>query len=476
MTDPANRETVREFITTIAAQAKVALAGVENPGFLQISRVHPTTDKLVVVGRYQFDDVEVMVKDAVATAEAGHNVYIEGRTVSERVRGNDRGKLEDTEWVFALVVDNDADKEKAWKPNGAVPSLTVETSPGNEQNWLFCERAIRVNVASKLGDRLRAATRTDQDTGNPTQPYRIAGTPNFPNKKKLARGRSPIPAPTSILEFDPERLWSLRDFAKAFPRLKRTTTGNGAGGPTGAQPNESAIPADTMGVIRDGPSAGNQDRSQTFWNVMIALKSLGFTVDGIVGLLECYPDGIAKKYEGRLRQQVEHCYDKIRVQPRPAPEPQPPGAALSAAQWLDRELEEPDVLLGHWFTATTRVFLFGPTGIGKTMFVTGAAVAFGGGSDSFLHWKVRRPAKILLIDGEMSRRLMKERLCDEVARVGGDIPDGKDAVSRAWLATTNQLWGEICPILASSRVLSPQRRASLLCFQQVRAWRKVARQ
>jgi hypothetical protein len=40
-----------------------------------------------------------------------------------------------------------------------------------------------------LGDALRAATGADTDTGVVTQPYRLAGTTNYPDVKKLARGR-----------------------------------------------------------------------------------------------------------------------------------------------------------------------------------------------------------------------------------------------------------------------------------------------
>src|SRR5262249_38386610 len=60
-------------------------------------------------------------------------------------------------------------------------------------------------------------------------------------------------------------------------------------------------------------------------------------------------------------------------------------------------------------------FMFAPTGIGKTMLAMGIGVACASGLD-FLHWKTTRQAKVLLIDGEMSRRLLKERLRDECRR------------------------------------------------------------
>jgi hypothetical protein len=75
--------------------------------------------------------------------------------------------------------------------------------------------------------------------------------------------------------------------------------------------DEDNIPADTMYVICAGVE-DNKLRSSAFWNVMIVLKRRGFTVDGIIALLEKYPDGIAKKYYGRLRDEVGHVYGKIK--------------------------------------------------------------------------------------------------------------------------------------------------------------------
>src|SRR5262249_17874936 len=155
--------------------------------------------------------------------KSGHNVYIEGRTVRRDLGAKARGTLEDTIAVFALVVDSDNDKGKAWLPTAPV-SLTVETSPGNKHFWLFLGTALEPALAQKLGARLRAATNADDDTGNVCQPYRIAGTVNYPGKKKLERGR--IITETRTLSFDPETLWTPEQFEQKFPATTRTSTNN----------------------------------------------------------------------------------------------------------------------------------------------------------------------------------------------------------------------------------------------------------
>jgi predicted transcriptional regulator len=291
--------TVREFLQIINDQAKAATAGLERPGLLQMSRLHPASETLVP-SRYVIGDVERMVRDAITDSEAGHNVYIEGRTVREDLRGNGRGKLEDTRAVFALTIDSDADKGMGWSPTMPV-SMTVATSPGNFQYWLFLRQAISAETGKALGERIRAATKTDHDTGNPTQPYRVAGTVNYPSAQKIARGR--VTVPTQLIEFDSEQMPELE---QAFPLPEASAAPQGDG-----QGDLADVPADTLAVIRDGPHQGD-DRSHVFWNVIVALKRSGWSIEGIASLLEQYPDGIARKYRGRLRQEVERVYRKIR--------------------------------------------------------------------------------------------------------------------------------------------------------------------
>src|SRR5262245_859589 len=96
----ADPRAVREFIQAIATQAKAALGAGALPGLLQLTRLHPTSENLVP-SRFMLNDVEGMIKVAVADCEAGHNVYIEGRVVPATLHGNKRGTLTDTVAVFA---------------------------------------------------------------------------------------------------------------------------------------------------------------------------------------------------------------------------------------------------------------------------------------------------------------------------------------------------------------------------------------
>ena len=111
MTITVDEDAVREFITIISAHACELAKTIASPGVLQLTRLNCRDEKLVPT-RFLLDDVEGMVKTAVNDANAGFNVYVEPRTLRADLRGSSRGTLDDTVFVFAVVVDADHDKGK----------------------------------------------------------------------------------------------------------------------------------------------------------------------------------------------------------------------------------------------------------------------------------------------------------------------------------------------------------------------------
>jgi AAA domain len=120
-------------------------------------------------------------------------------------------------------------------------------------------------------------------------------------------------------------------------------------------------------------------------------------------------------------------FARKRAKKQAAPQPTLDNAFLALVDWLGRDLPPADPLLGHWLTTTSRVLLTAPTGLGKSMLAIPLGMHVAAGMQ-FLRWDGRRACNDLYVDGEMSNRLLKERLADEQQRLGV-IPAGFHALS-----------------------------------------------
>lgn len=182
-----NRDVIHAFLADVHAAAAQACEGLNDPGLLQLIRIHPASEKTVTVsGRFKIGQIDEMAALAIADAEGGHNSYVEARTV--RSDAASRGTGEETVAIFGLVLDRDADKGMAGE-QFVEPSMRVETSPGNAHDWFFFDKALTYEAARTLGAAIRKKVGADNDSAVPTQPYRVAGTPNFPYVSKRERGR-----------------------------------------------------------------------------------------------------------------------------------------------------------------------------------------------------------------------------------------------------------------------------------------------
>ena len=96
-----------------------------------------------------------------------------------------------------------------------------------------------------------------------------------------------------------------------------------------------------------------------------------------------------------------------------------PGLAdlLSIDAWTTRPMPAPDRLLGELVTTTTRTFLVGRTGLGKTLLGLSMGLGMATG-EGFLHWRSKRAARVLYIDGEMPGELIRQRAIDALRRAG----------------------------------------------------------
>jgi AAA domain len=141
---------------------------------------------------------------------------------------------------------------------------------------------------------------------------------------------------------------------------------NGAGGVT--PPDEIDIPADTLRVIREGD---DDKRSNVFWNCVLVLHRLDFTVDDAVALFEKYPTGIAKKYRGRLRAQVEGVYARLNA-PWPSGDGGPPNQPRLALRFGRDALapQSTGAIVKGILHAGSLTLIYGPPKSGKSFVTT----------------------------------------------------------------------------------------------------------
>jgi hypothetical protein len=313
MTIAVDKDEVRRHIEIISAHVVKLAAGLASPGVLQLLQLN-CVDKDPVPARFQIDDVQGMVKFATAAAEAGANVYIEPRTVRADLKGRKRGGLADTVFVFTTVVDADHDKGKG----GTVilrPSLSIASSLKNLHHWYLHDRPTTAGQSKTIGDAVRAATGTDGDTGVVTQPFRIAGTPNYPSKEKIARGRTDV-EPTWLVE-QSDRLWDPDELLEAHktPSAASQAPQAPCGAPTG--PDEATLPDELLKAIRDGGvskgngAGGDKSRSGLFHHVVAELEKRQWTVEAIHALLARYPQGVAAKFQSRLLEEIKRSFGKV---------------------------------------------------------------------------------------------------------------------------------------------------------------------
>jgi hypothetical protein len=138
------------------------------------------------------------------------------------------------------------------------------------------------------------------------------------------------------------------------------------------------------------------------------------------------------------------------------PPPDRPGLLLSA--WLNKPIPLRDFLLGGVLCTTSRWFIFGETGIGKTLVAMQMAGAIAAGA-SFLKWVGQRRGRVMYLDGEMPMGTFKERMQLVADRYGSEIElygYNRDALGDEACRRSTRIWAR----LGSSARLKPSSRTS----------------
>ncbi|MFS8051603.1 DUF3987 domain-containing protein [Rhizobium sp. BR 317] len=153
-----------------------------------------------IISHHAVGDVDGTVDAVMAHAFTPNaNVYICPSIMRPTLERGKKGGEGDVVAVLALVADLDDDTGRS----GTMPidpAYVIESSPGNFQCFLLLDRPMPPGEAKPLAMALKRAANADHCTADMSHVWRVPGCLNWPNAKKLARGRSPDPVTVSVAE------------------------------------------------------------------------------------------------------------------------------------------------------------------------------------------------------------------------------------------------------------------------------------
>jgi Family of unknown function (DUF5906)/RepB DNA-primase from phage plasmid len=273
---------------------------------------------------FDIGDIDGMVEQIELLSREQHrNVYVPLAVFFPNLPLGKKGSEQQMVASLGLVGDFDDDDAGNYAGRMPVPAnYVIETSSDRFQVFLLFDESAEPGHAKQLARSLKDFSGCDHGTADISHVWRIPGTLNWPNKKKVDQGRRTTPQLVNIVQPWNGSLTALKTLEDAL-----TAAEQGKGGPdgennddtsnggerktngSGGEHREGTIPTELMKLIRDGVERGH--RSDKFFRAVAWLKQLGWTIDGTTALFEKYPKGIAAKYTGRIRVEVERVYKRV---------------------------------------------------------------------------------------------------------------------------------------------------------------------
>jgi hypothetical protein len=173
--------------------------------------IHPTTGTCVGIGvsRLTLDEVPPWIE-----RHKEWNLYWSPNSLASRLDKKPlKTELAHMRYVHADLDDPSDGALASIRGHRLAPTMIVRSGGGFNGYWALREpQAINGNLESleAANKRMIADLNADKGTWNVDRILRLPGTTNWPTKKKLERGRVPVPA--ELVEYHPERLYDLRDF------------------------------------------------------------------------------------------------------------------------------------------------------------------------------------------------------------------------------------------------------------------------
>ena len=211
-----------------------AAQGIENAKFVVMCSAPAThgDDKKPVIYHFRIGaDLDLMASEAAVRGQH-QNIYFDPGLRRSDLKKGQRGKLTDIVAQLSLVLEQDASDNPPkllTLPPGIVPSFIVETScdpsrdpPQNMHVHFLYDRLVGPQEAQELAELAYRKCGGDVGGKDIAHCWRLPGTRNHPNQKKLAGGRSPEPQPVRIIggSGKPISVAALRATLEAMPDVQ----------------------------------------------------------------------------------------------------------------------------------------------------------------------------------------------------------------------------------------------------------------
>jgi hypothetical protein len=126
----------------------------------------------------------------VLSSDKNRNIYISLAAMRPDLPQGKKGSIRDIRYVLGFVADFDDNLAAQYlKRLPMLPDLVLETSAGRFQAFFLFKNPVTPEDATSVASLLKDHANCDHGTKDISHVWRIAGTLNWPNKKKVAEGR-----------------------------------------------------------------------------------------------------------------------------------------------------------------------------------------------------------------------------------------------------------------------------------------------
>jgi putative DNA primase/helicase len=265
------------------------------------------------VEHYKIGDVAGMVAAIRRLVRERHrNVYVSLAVMRGDLPDSAKGTEADIIGVLGLVADFDDDDAADYARRLPVTApYVLETSAGRFQAFLPFDQPAAVADAKPVAVALKEFAKCDHGTADMSHVWRVPGTRNWPNKRKVDDGRSAEPQTVHVVEPWDGSVISLDDIRKVLPERQGTTEACRQQFARPADPDD--LPAGLIDRMNMAPPKGQGSENAHF--VFCALVERGWSDDRILAEALRYEHGFAERYGGSekaIRAEISRARDKAK--------------------------------------------------------------------------------------------------------------------------------------------------------------------